>query len=108
MTEERDIVERLRPRLTAEAREFINYWMDSDEAMSDGQEAIILGVVMGVYDATPEAAAEIVRLRAELAAARDKALEEAALEWLKPPISGTRNFAEILRAMKGTPNAEGQ
>ena len=55
-----------------------------------------------------EAAAEITRLRAELAAARDKALEEAALEWLKPPISGTRNFAEILRAMKGTPNAEGQ
>ena len=67
MTEERDIVERLRPRLTAEAREFINDWMDSDEAMSDGQEAIILGVVMGVYDAAPEAAAEIVRLRAALA-----------------------------------------
>ena len=69
-----------------------------------------------------EAAAEITRLRAELAAARDKALEEAAelidknqpiygaeKPTLSPRLDDNRDalvYAAEIRALKGTPNAD--
>ena len=67
---ERDIVERLSPRLPRKSLELVADIIESDEAMGDGKDAAALRVILAAYVAAPEARDEILRLRAELVTAR--------------------------------------
>ena len=67
----RDIVERLSPRLTPEAREEITDLIAAGEAFADEDEdgeTAALTIMLAVYDAAPAALAEIETLRARVAA----------------------------------------
>lgn len=48
-----DLLNKLRPRLSASALESITKIIEADEEMGDGKDAIALQIVMSVYNAAP-------------------------------------------------------
>lgn len=84
----RDLVERLRPRITARARMQVDEEVGAQREAGDAEIAEALRVVLAVYDAVPDAIKELDRLRAELAKGEGRPMEADRAAVIRPDPGG--------------------